>query len=302
MIMNFLESLYSKQWFLPLLIGLIVILVILFIVILIVAIKDAKKNKKIETITKESDAADNESDVAFSDYSGEGLEIKIDPKSVLLENDIIEDKKKVDENKYENRNKEIEATFDDNDVTFITDENSNSVDDIIKFNDDKEVVVENVENISENKNESKEEINNVEEAEKDLDEIATSLFEDYKKETLEDNELNLDDIKFDDDEEVVLPEIEEKVEEPQIEEDHIVEEKKEVNKPNEQFSSIYVTPDTLDDNEEDFGDFDLNDIPSPQPVRVVNSSTIIDSSKKVNLEDTQVNMNDITTEEYHIKR
>ena len=105
----------------------------------------------------------------------------------------------------------------------------------------------------------------LERAENDLDEIAATLLKEYQKEKEDDEEV---------------------VEKPQVAE--------------QQISPVFVTPDTIPVKEEEKESIEmpiLNDIPVPQPVRVVQSSQIIDSSKKEN-----VSINDIETEEYNIKR
>ena len=106
----------------------------------------------------------------------------------------------------------------------------------------------------------------LERAENDLDEIASTLLKEYQKETNDD----------------------EKVEAP-------------VNTET-QTSPVFVSPDTLPVKEEEEKPVaqempSLSDIPLPQPVRVVQQSTIVDSSKKEN-----VGLNQIQNEEYNIKR
>lgn len=72
----------------------------------------------------------------------------------------------------------------------------------------------------------------------------------------------------------------------------------------EQFSSIYVTPSETPKKEEpssgsnDIPDF--SDIPMPTPIQVVNSASIIDSSKK---DDASTSSNDVSnnSEEYTLK-
>ena len=106
----------------------------------------------------------------------------------------------------------------------------------------------------------------LERAESDLDEIAATLLKEYQKEKNDDEEV---------------------IETPQI--------------ADSQISPVFVTPDTLpvkeEDKESEVEMPSLSDIPIPQPVRVVQSSQIVDSSKKEN-----VSINDIETEEYNIKR
>jgi len=106
----------------------------------------------------------------------------------------------------------------------------------------------------------------LERAENDLDEIASTLLKEYQKETNDD----------------------EKVETP-------------VN-TEAPTSPVFVSPDTLPVKEEEEKPVaqempSLSDIPLPQPVRVVQQSTIVDSSKKEN-----VGLNQIQNEEYNIKR
>ena len=111
----------------------------------------------------------------------------------------------------------------------------------------------------------KEEVASVEleRAENDLDEIAATLLKEYQKETSDD----------------------EVVEATPISE--------------AQTSPVFVSPDTLPVKEEKVSVElpSISDIPVPQPVRVVQTSSIIDSSKKDSL-----SLNDIANEEYTIKR
>ena len=111
-------------------------------------------------------------------------------------------------------------------------------------------------------------------AETDLDEIAATLLSEYQKEAP-----------------AVAPAPATEVELPKSEDNT------NVAPSNEQFSSVFVTPNSLP-NEEKVADIpSLNDIPAPQPVRVVNQSTIIDSSKKDN-----VNVNNIEAETYNLNK
>ena len=69
-----------------------------------------------------------------------------------------------------------------------------------------------------------------------------------------------------------------------------------------QTSPVFVTPDTLpnkvDEEKVEATEMpNLIDIPVPQPIRVVQSSQVIDSSKKEN-----ISLNEIENEEYSIKR
>jgi len=102
----------------------------------------------------------------------------------------------------------------------------------------------------------------VKQAENDLDLIAATLLKEYKKET-----------------------------------------PSEENAVNDQFSSVFVSPDVLpnivEENKEDVKTMpNFADIPAPQPVRVIDASTIIDSSKKEN----EVNINNIVNEQYNIRK
>ena len=102
-------------------------------------------------------------------------------------------------------------------------------------------------------------VDEVAQAESDLDAIAKTLLAEYRKE---------------------MPKVNKQVEETPSQSD--------------QYSSVFVTPNTLssDDNTPN-----LFDIPTPQPVRVVDQSTIIDSSNRTN----NVDINNISNEEYTIK-
>ncbi len=269
MILNFLENIYSKSWFLPLLIGTIVVLVLLFIIVLITALKDSSKEKKVSEITKENDLADEKADDAFAQVEGQPIEININPDSQILEEDFKNDKEE-EINKYENRADEMtdDFTTSDNELAFVSDQGIMKQTEVVDENQSQEVIA----------------------AENDLDKIASTLLEEYKKETPAAKEFDFDEMKFDNDENVE----EDKSNEVTLENHD------ESKNTAEQFSSVYVTPDTL---EEKSDNFNLDDIPAPQPVRVVNTSRVIDSSKKdVNLEDTKVDINSLNTEEYNLKR
>ncbi len=164
----------------------------------------------------------------------------------------------------------IEAPVETNDFKFKNDFKEDVVDNLVSENDSfEEVTIEAPKADLEDDNKIKienEEVASIEleRAENDLDEIAATLLKEYQKE--------------EDDEEVV--------ETPQVAETQI--------------SPVFVSPNTLPVKEEDKVEIEmpsLSDIPVPQPVRVVQSSQIIDSSKKEN-----VSINDIEAEEYSIKR
>ena len=135
-------------------------------------------------------------------------------------------------------------------------------------------VVDNF-NVEEKVNVTEEEVSK---AENDLDTIAATLLAEYKKENVEDG----------------------------------VTEVSETSSPKDQFSSVYVKPDTLPVEEKKRTNIpNFADIPMPQGVRVVNSSNIIDSSVSNKQEDNNeddnyqklehtADISVITNEEYHL--
>ena len=244
--MEFLEKLYSQEYFAPVLFVIIAILAVLFVIVLILALRDAKKNKEMN-VEKTEDT--------FAKIGDEPQEINIninqENENEVKEDSVINSVEPVS-NSFENVEiaapvaEEIEKPM----VTEVK-EDLNSIpmapvgSQDIKLEDSPVATSEEVAK-----------------AENDLDAIASTLLSEYQK----DNAIKTN-----------VSEVE-----PTPQPD--------------QFSSVYVTPNTLP-NEVEKSSVDLpnlNDIPTPQPVRVTETSTVIDSSKQ--------NANNIEVEEYSINR
>ena len=251
--MEFLEKLYSQEYFAPVLFTVIAILALLFIIVLVLALRDAKKKK----------AAQGGTNDAFAQVSEEPQEINVNvsaPAPVEVKNENVINSVEPSANGFENI--EVPAPVASNNETPIVSEpNVEPVDPTVPVEPvaPTETVAPVQEEPQDIQIEATPEVNNVEN--NDLDSIASTLLSEYQKETTNN---------------------EEKVETPTIQ-------------PND-FSSVGVKPNTLPVEEENKSvDFpNLNDIPMPQPVRVTETSTVIDSSKQ--------NVDDIPTEEYNINK
>ena len=264
--MEFLEKLYESNLFAPILFGVIAVLAVLFIIVLILAMRDAKKNR----ISKETPKTDD----AFSQISTESTEVKFEANK--------EEDSKVKENESENVISSVtpvSGKFEDVNVGAPTEFDvpviANQVEESVPVDENvnNEVSFESVDTPIETEKSAVASVEEVKKAENDLDAIAATLLAEYQKEPSNANE----------DKAVDLPK--------NNEEDNKV-------MPNDQFSSVFVTPNTLNEeekNEEKSSIPSINDIPSPQPVRVVSQSTIIDSSKS-----DGVDINNIETETYNL--
>ena len=253
--MEFLEKLYSQEYFAPVLFTIIAILAVLFVIVLILALRDAKKKKgNVEANTTD----------AFAKTEDEIQEINV---NVSNANEVKE------ENKEESVISSVEPTnngFEDvaveapvaenNEIPIVNENNSEAnveptfepVSPVAPVEEQNEIKIEPEAEVSSN---------DVEKAESDLDAIAATLLSEYQK----DGEAKEED----------------KVETPSVQPD--------------QFSAVGVTPNTLPNVEEEETSVpNLNDIPTPQPVRVTDTSTVIDSSK--------ANVDNIPTEEYNINK
>ena len=277
--MNFLEKLYENNLFAPILFGIIAVLAVLFIIVLILAMKDAKKNKS----KKATQAQD-----AFNQVTTEPTEVNVDANKVE-----VKDETQAEENvissvvpsagSFENVNIEVPTNI-DSPVIAVPEEQQNNTQEVKGENNpsasqevvvkpaENEIAFENVEAPIQTENSPVSSVEEVKKAEKDLDEIAATLFSEYHKESVptQDNvdlpKSNVEDVK---------------------------------QNSNDQFSSVFVTSDTLPAEEKSDENTvpSLNDIPAPQPVRVVNQSSIIDSSKKENID-----VNNIETETYNLNK
>ena len=242
---EFMEKLYSNQYFGIVLFAIIGILALLFIIVLILALRDAKKRKQIEDVTIESDKAEDMANVAFASYND--VPVKVEVKADDQVQPVKEDKPETEDNVVE--------------IKTLQDESFDSV--------------------------------TVEAPTTMPDENSASLFPDL--------EIGKPDIN-----EIDKPEEEKK--EPIVEEAPKEEVTEPVLKPQqpEQFSSIYVTPGAISKKEEETIPAptelpNFADIPAPTPVRVVNETSIIDSSAKYKQE---IKADDVseTSEEYTLKK
>ena len=237
--MQFLENLYSNQYFAPVLFTIVAILTVLFIIVLILALKDAKKNKNVVEVANNND----EDTFVQIDESQADLSIPID-------------KIKINNNHQEEKQEIVDSIVPETE-TF----------EEVKVEAPKELVenVETVQDYNDIKIEESEvaSIDDVKQAESELDIIAQTLLKEYQKEHVE----------------------EEKIQTPQINEEKI---------NSEQISSVFVSPKVSEETHADVMP-NFSDIPEPQPIKVVSSSDIIDSSKNNDL-------NNIEVEEYTIKK
>ena len=244
--MEFLEKLYSQEYFAPVLFTIIAILAVLFIIVLILALRDAKKKKSVQGGTND----------AFAQVSETPQEINVNvsapvapveapvetPQEEVKEENVISS---VEPTPTGFESVEVPAPVVENNETPIVSETPASVETPVQ-DEPQDIKIDNIPEVS---------TSDVEKAENDLDSIAASLLSDYQKEN-------------------------EKKEEPSIQ-------------PNE-FSAVGITPNTLPVEEEKTEMPGLSDIPVPQPVRVTDTSTVIDSSKQ--------GVDNIPTEEYNINK
>src|SRR5574344_613252 len=79
---EFMEKLYSTQYFGVMLFVVIVILAVLFIIVLILALRDAKKRRQIENITEESDESAAMADVAFAQESVDTVKVEVTKETI----------------------------------------------------------------------------------------------------------------------------------------------------------------------------------------------------------------------------
>ncbi|MBR1416363.1 MAG: hypothetical protein IJ572_00905 [Bacilli bacterium] len=339
--MSFLEDLYSKEYFAPVLFGIIIFLAILFVVVLILAIKDGKKNKKkaeenpqsvdafnqveqnptpveltstpdanqpvevtpaiqeiqpevVPTVTVGDDIVNNVTPVSDTFEN-----VAVEPPTQIVEQNVVEPAPSAVESEVSPTNIDLNAPIE---LTSVPSETvvapTESVipqvetkeepvlqpieNQPIQINVENPVVSEPVLAPSIDATEPKETTtDDITKAESDLDEIAATLLAEYQKEGVkQETEAQQEPISF----------------------NQAAEEVPLTSPQNDQFSSVFVTPDTLPNptpNEAPVPENmpSLNDIPTPQPVRVVNSSTIIDSSSQNNID-----INNINAEEYNINK
>lgn len=275
--MEFLEKLYSQEYFAPVLFIIIAILAVLFVIVLALALKDAKKNKK-KVENNENNSVDNN---AFAPVSEAPQDVTIDivPDEVPVQQPVQEEAAQnvVQENVVSSveptpsgfENVQIDAPVASEEIASPAVENqettiSPSVETPVAPASE---VVNPVEtNMPINPTEIKVEespvasAEDVAKAENDLDAIAATLLSEYQKDDNKETET-----------------VEKNIQQP------------------EQISPVFVTPNVLPGNEEQSVELpNLTDIPAPQPVRVTETSTVIDSSKQ--------NLNNIPTEEYNINK
>ena len=259
--MEFLEKLYSQEYFAPILFTIIAILAVLFIIVLILALRDAKKKKG---------AVDNTTTDAFAKTNEEVQEINVNVSAPEVSEENKEEKK---EESVINSVEPTAAGFENVEVPApVAEENETPISNPINVEPTSEIVAPASEESQDIKIEATPEVitpvvsapasNDVEKAENDLDSIAATLLSEYQK----DGSSN-----------------ETKVETPSVQ-------------SATEFSSVGITPNTLPvENENKSVEIPgLNDIPVPQPVRVTETSTVIDSSKQ--------KVDSIPTEEYNLNK
>jgi len=248
--MEFLEKLYSQEYFAPVLFTVIAILAVLFIIVLILALRDAKKKKNVESGANDAFAnvSEEPQEINVNVTKPEEAEVKIEP--TIKEEGVISN---VEPTPTGFENIEIPAPVVENNETPIVSEQSAEV-----------PVQEEPQDI---KIEPEAQSNTVEVAtpENDLDSIAATLLSEYQK----DGVSGQDNVEI-------------KPEEPSVQPSN--------------FSSVGITPNELPVEEENknISIPNLDDIPVPQPVRVTETSTVIDSSKQ--------GVDNIPTEEYSINK
>ena len=255
--MEFLEKLYSQEYFAPILFGVIIVLIITFIIVFILALRDAKKNQEnVESTESFVDLPKENESVAGADTPLVNEEVELTPEvkeeTTVVTEDPVVSNLEPETNTFEEVQIDIPEA-----IAPISDE------------DEEEKPLDTAGNetikVEESPVASSEE---VAKAENELDQIAATLLAEYQKEP-------------------AASEVTESPVAPAPVES------------NEQFSSVFVTPNTLPAEEEKKADIpDIADIPLPQPVRVVSQSTIIDSSNQEN----PVDINNMEAEEYNIKR
>ena len=86
---EFMEKLYSNQYFGVVLFAIIGLLSLLFIIVLILALRDVKKRKHIEDVTEESDKAEDMANVAFASFND--VPVKVEVKEEKLSTEAKED-------------------------------------------------------------------------------------------------------------------------------------------------------------------------------------------------------------------
>ena len=189
--MEFIEKLYSQEYFAPVLFAVVAILAILFIIVLILAVKDSKKKKNVTS---------NEVSDTFAKVDDVPQEINV---NVTSEN---QEKIEVSEIKEENPVNNIETNGTEFESVVVPAPIGEENETII--NNDNNIISEEVTHIPvepeeirvEASPEMESSIKNdeVEQAENDLDSIAASLLSEYKK-----------DNKTEDETPVELPQVEE---------------------------------------------------------------------------------------------
>jgi type II secretory pathway pseudopilin PulG len=252
---DFMEKLYSMQYFGVVLFSIIGILAVLFVIVLILALKDAKKRRQAENLTKESDQSASMADVAFAEEVHDPVKVEVTKTSE-------------------------ETPKEDNVVQY--QEAANNTFEDIKVEAPSELPKE--ENVSPFPDlEITQPVN-----------LPADIMNDAEKEEIA----------------PVIKETEEETVKVEEEKKDSANNEEPVLKPQqpEQFSSIYVTPGAIPNKETDEKVMptempNLSDIPAPTPVRVVNESSIVDSSAKKELKPEDISTDKIANaaEEYTIK-
>lgn len=288
--MDFLENLFSQEYFAPVLFIVIAVLAVLFIIVLIMALKDAKKNKAQQTTSNGNTDAfaeqnTNPVDVSVPVQNNVEVASPVVEENQVAQNNVIESIQPVSSN-FENVNVEApQPVVEGAPVATPVVENAQVTTPV--NNEFKNVVVEaptenvvpvapinvtpEIQNTFASANEvSTPEVNNqdikiesepvanvneVDKAENDLDQIAATLLKEYQN-TNSGTEAEV--------------------------------------ASQSATSPVFVSPDTLPNTDSQVDEPSLASIPTPQPVRVTNTSTVIDSSKQ--------GLNNIPTEEYNINK
>lgn len=87
---EFMEKLFSNQYFGVCLFAVIGILALLFVIVLIMALRDAKKNKKALELTEETDKAEKMADVAFASVNDAPIKVEVSPIEEEKKEDVVE--------------------------------------------------------------------------------------------------------------------------------------------------------------------------------------------------------------------
>ena len=280
--MDFLEKLYENNLFAPVLFAIIAILAVLFIIVLILALKDSSKNKSVKMTSQTQDAFNqvNEVPTTVNTAPVDNAAPVINNNQAPVQDGVISNVTPTASG-FENVNVAAPASVDmpvvvePNDNPIVDSQNIEVPTSGSNFVENNNVSFESVDTPIQTESSPVASVEDVKKAETDLDEIASTLLAEYQKEAPV--------------EEMSAPEV-------NLPRNNTV-----INSNNEQFSSVFVTPNTLPSETNTSVAStqvpSLNDIPAPQPVRVVSQSTVIDSSKQ-----NSVNVNNIENETYNLNK